>query len=77
VRGTNTGECTFCGLLHYICNCATALEYIKVWKYKRNGEGKAVLPNRSFVQHDILGCWLKNRVKKMAQAQPRAKSWHK
>jgi hypothetical protein len=45
-RGMNTGECMFCSLLHYICDCATAQEYIKGGKCKRNDKGKVVLPNR-------------------------------
>jgi hypothetical protein len=62
LRGTNTGECVFCGLLHYICKCSTVQEYINTGKCKRNDEGKVVLPNRLFVQCDIPGHWLRDRI---------------
>jgi hypothetical protein len=39
-RGMNTRQCVFCGLLHYIHECATAQEYINTGKCKRNDEGK-------------------------------------
>jgi hypothetical protein len=61
-RGMNTGECTFCGLLHYIQECAMVQEYINAGKCKQNDEGKVVLPNGLFVQHDIPGRWLRDRI---------------
>ena len=69
-RTTNTGECSFCGLLHYICECATVEEYIKAGKCKRNDEGKVVLPSGWFVQRDMPGQWLKDQIDEWHRCNP-------
>ena len=69
-RTMNTGECSFCRLLHYIRECATVEEYIKAGKCKRNDEGKVVLPSRWFVQCDMPGRWLKDRIDEWHRHNP-------
>jgi hypothetical protein len=70
LRGTNTGECTFYGLLHYIRECATVQDYINAGKCKWNDEGKVVLLNRLFVQCDIPGRWLRDMIDEWHRRNP-------
>jgi hypothetical protein len=61
-NGSSTGnhavECIMCGGPHYGRECSMVDEYIKAGKYKRNFEGKVVLPSGAFVGRDIPGQFL-------------------
>ena len=63
-------ECNYCGGLHYIKNCEHIEEDIKSGKFKKNHEGKVVLPNEFYVSRSIPGKWMCDRIYEWHQKNP-------
>jgi hypothetical protein len=45
---------------HFIVQCLVCADYITNEKYKRNLEGKLVLPNEQYTLHSIPGWFIKD-----------------
>jgi hypothetical protein len=64
-------SCAFCGQSgHDIAQCLICVDYITNKKYKRNPEGKIVLPNGQFTPHSIPGQFIKNCISEWHKHNP-------